>query len=714
MSYVLGIDIGGTFTDCVAVETDRGAARASHVEIGKASSTPPDFETGFVDSISTVASRYALTPSAMLGSTTAIYHGCTVGTNALVEGRTAKVGLLSTRGHRDAIFIMQGGGRLSKEPPEYIAHVASHRKSDPLVPKDLCMEIDERIAFDGSVLVTLNEDRARRSIEALVERGVEAFAVALLWSTVDPRHEHRLRALIEEIAPGAFISLSSEVSQRHGEYERTVATVMNSLVGPAMNAYLRKLEVRLEEHGYRGPLQLMGCSGGLMSVEQARVLPVLTIGSGPVAGLIGSAAIANLSSASYGGDIITGDMGGTSYDVGMIVAGEPVTRATVSYEQYEYYAPTLEVRSIGAGGGSIVKWDGPTLRVGPESAGARPGPVCYGRGGEKPTVTDADLVLGYLNPDYFLGARLKLDVDGARAAYSKLGDPMGYGPEQAAAAAVRIVENQMADAIRLATIHRGYDVRDFTLYAYGGAGPVHATGVARELDLQRVIVPLSNFASGWSAFGIAASDAIVIAELGAALASPFDAETLNDHWRHLEDQAQQKMSAQGISANKVSIERFVDMRYTLQVNEIQVRAAPGHYTSASVDTLVAAFEREYERLFGSETGYADAGFTISGLRVRAAAPIGDVPFMQIAAASNGARPGGWPTRRVTWYEMSEVKTEDVPIISGEALAQGVEVDGPAVIEYPDTTVVLRPGDAAHVSDIGLIVDVTRKQDGGRS
>lgn len=704
MAYIIGVDIGGTFTDCIIIHTQpAGAAEDSvSVRIGKASSTPPDFQTGFIDALHVAAHQFDVDIREILENAQGIYHGCTVGTNALVEHRTAKVGLLATRGHSDSIFIMRAGGRLKWMPAEYIAHVAGQTKPEALVPKHLCEEVDERIAFDGNVLVELEEEGAKVAIQRLLNQGVEAFAVSLLWSTANNTHEQKIRTLIQEMAPDTYISLSSEVIPRSGEYERMVATVVNSLIGPPMDAYLKQLEEDLKELGYFNPVQLMSCSGGLIDSSYARVLPVLTVGSGPVAGLIGVANLANNTCVGGGVNVITADMGGTTLDVGLISKGVPVNRPTASYGQYEYFVPTLDVRSIGAGGGSIIHSDAEAMHVGPQSAGARPGPACYDQGGIEATITDANVVLGYLNPDYYLGGKVKLNLDAARTALEKAGAPLKYGAEQTAAAAARIVDNQMADAIRLATIQQGYDARDFTLYAYGGAGAAHATAIAEEIGIQKVIIPLSNFAAGWSAFGIAAADALVVQETAVGMTSPFNHDLLNEHWSALEEIVTDRLVEQGVSRQLIKIERFADMRYSMQVNQIEVKAPAGVYDTMTVKELVSQFEQDYERLFGKGSGYAAAGIALTALRLKGSAKLSGLRFDEINSGDVGTGPADKGSRAVIWYERG-LEPEMTAVYAGQMLKAGERIVGPAIIEYPDTTIILRLGNAAHIDEIGCVV-----------
>jgi N-methylhydantoinase A len=697
---IIGVDIGGTFTDAIVLDS------GGRVVIGKASSTPPDFEQGFIDSVAAVAERLGIGLRELLAGADGVFHGCTVGTNALVENRAAKVGVITTRGHRDSLFMMQGGGRFVGLSPETVAHVAVQRKPEPLVAKDLVVEVDERVGFDGQVVVELNLDGARTAISRLLEQGVESFAVSLLWSIVNPAHEQAIAELLAELAPTAFVSTASSLISRSGEYERTVATVMNSLIGPVMQRYLGALQDRLRSEGYTRTLQLMSCSGGLMDAAYARERPFLTIGSGPVAGLIGAA---NLSRASSTGsdsvDVITADMGGTTFDVGVIRHGQPLSRTTTRLGQYEYFVPTLDVRSVGAGGGSLIRYDEGrgTLRVGPQSAGSRPGPAAFGRGGTEATVTDADLVLGYLNPDYFLGGAMALDRAAAAAALTRAGAPMGFDAERTAAAAAQIVDSQMADAIRLASVQQGYDPREHTLYAYGGGGPVHATALARELGVTRVVIPLSDLASGWSAFGVVSSDAVVVEDLPLVMNHPFDPASLNDGFGVLEQRVWEVLDRQGITRAAVQLDRSADIRYGVQINNVSVALPSGSYTGDHMRRLVEDFEAEYARLFGADTGYAAAGFVMSSIRLQARAPLSDYRIVPGSGGNGDHRhPPQKGERGVIFYERGGDRVT-TPIYDGAGFGAGMVVSGPAIVEFPDTTLVLRERETATVDGLGSVV-----------
>jgi N-methylhydantoinase A len=700
--YTIGVDIGGTFTDCVALDAD------GNVAIGKVSSTPPEFQRGFIGSIGEVANRIGLSPAELLAQTDAILHGCTVGTNSLVEKRTAKVALLVTAGHRDTIYMMRAGERLVGSHPQEIAHLAGHYKPEPLVPKSLVVEIEERMATDGQVVIALDEDRARETIRSLVADGVEAFAIALLWSTASDVHERALARIVAEEAPAAFVSVSSEVVPRVGEYQRTVATLINAMIGPVTSEYLGRLEHELAAVNYPGSLSIMTCAGGLIDVARARRMPLLTIGSGPVAGLIGAGRLARAAAAGdiavATGDInvLTGDVGGTTFDVGVIRRGEPVTRTTTRYDQYEYFVPTLDVRSIGSGGGSIVAFDEDTrsLRVGPRSAAAVPGPAAYGRGGDKATVTDAAVVLGYLNPKHFLGGALSLDTEAATAALERAGAPLGFTAVETAAAAMRIVDDQMADAILLSSTQQGYDPRACVMYAFGGGGGTHCPMVAQKLGISTTVIPLGDLAAGWSAFGVAAADAMIVQDMALLMPSPFDPEQLNQAWSELEDKVVGALPS-SLPANSVHLDRFVELRYRQQVNELRIPAPRGVYGKADIDALTAAFEQEYELLFGVGSGYPTAGFMITSLRVTARTSVTDHEFVAAGVGDYvDVEPTGW--RDVVWYELGTAPRR-TPVYDGGGLKPGDRVAGRAIIEFIDTTVVLRQGQRAVVDARSSIV-----------
>src|SRR5215470_12626304 len=529
--HIIGIDTGGTFTDCVVMDADGRIATA------KAPSTPDDFSEGVMESLRLAGERLGLTTEGLLRETARLALGTTVGTNAMLQRRGARVGLITTRGHRDVIHIMRGARGVPGLNNVQVLHFPESGKPDPIVPKPLIAEVSERVDCKGQVVVELNETEAEAAIRTLVAKGVEAIAICFLWSFKYPEHERRVKAL----------------------YERTVATVLNAYLGPVMSRYLGRLESRAQTAGLRYPLQVMQCGGGVIPAAESARRAFLTLDSGPVAGVLASQYLGGIIGHKH---IIATDMGGTSFDVGLVWDGEPVASYQSVVHQYEYFVPRIDIRSIGSGGGSIVWVDdvSGTMRVGPISAGAMPGPACYARGGTQPTVTDADLLLGYIDADYFLGGRLRLDRDGARAAFEPIATRVGMGLIETAAGAVRVVEHQMADLIRKATVQKGYDPRDCVVYAYGGAGPVHAGVYARELGAQSVVVPLGGLCSLWSALGAASADLLHIYEAVDIQSSPFDAARVMERFRELEAQGVAQLSADGIAPGDGRLVRSADIR----------------------------------------------------------------------------------------------------------------------------------------------------------
>ncbi|SFO51148.1 N-methylhydantoinase A [Pseudonocardia ammonioxydans] len=401
MSFVIGIDIGGTFTDAFATDT------TGRVFSAKSPSTPPDFERGMLNAIDELAGAVGVSSSQLLGETAYICHGTTATLNALVTGDVAKVGFLTTVGHSDSIMIMNLEGRYAGRGSDYIKAMSRTSKPEPLVPRGQIREIVERVDYKGEVIVSLDESKAKQAIRELLAEGVEGFAVSLLWSFRNPAHEQRLRELIAEQAPEAYVGLSSELSPRIREYPRNVTTIMSTQVGPKLRDYLRPLSAELSDRGFTGSLLVMQGSGGAINAADAPDRAITTIGSVLTGGLVGCR---NLGAQLGHRNIISTDIGGTTFLVGMIVDGEPVKSTTTVLNQHTISTPMVKVNTIGAGGGAIAWVDsGGNLKVGPRSAGARPGPACYGQNGTEPTVTDADLVLGIVNPDNFLGGRQKLD-----------------------------------------------------------------------------------------------------------------------------------------------------------------------------------------------------------------------------------------------------------------------------------------------------------------
>jgi N-methylhydantoinase A len=701
MPYIIGIDTGGTFTDCVVMDAN------GRMTTAKAPSTPDDFSEGVMESLRLGAERLGLTTEALLRDTARLALGTTVGTNAMLQRRGARVGLITTKGHRDVIHIMRGARGVPGLNTTQVLHFPESGKPDPIVPKPFIAEVSERVDCKGQVVVELNEDEAEAAIRKLVAKGVEAIAICFLWSFKHPEHERRVKAMVERLAPDVFVCCSADLIPRWGEYERTVATVLNAYLGPVMSRYLGRLESRAQAAGLRYSLQVMQCGGGVIPAAESARRAFLTLDSGPVAGVLASQYLGGIIGAKH---IIATDMGGTSFDVGLIWDGEPVASYQSVVHQYEYFVPRIDIRSIGSGGGSIIWIDdvSGTLRVGPISAGAEPGPACYGRGGTQPTVTDADLILGYVDPAYFLGGRLRLDADKARASLVPMAARLGMGLVETASGAVRVVEHQMADLIRKATVQKGYDPRDCVVFAYGGAGPVHAGVYARELGAQGVVVPLGEICSLWSALGAASADLLHIYEAVDILSSPFDPARVLAHFAELEARGLAQLRADGIDTGMMRLTRSADIRYKGQINEVEVPVTDGQLDATALAQLVADFHRRYETVYGKGAGFREARVEIVTYRVRASA-VSAKPRIIAAregdrAPANDARVGARP---VYWAELGDFET--TPVFLGERLIAGNVVPGPAIIQAPDTTIVVHPFESARIDPYGnVLIDFGRK------
>lgn len=699
MTYYLGVDIGGTFTDCVAVDDEGRVSYAKTPSTHGDGSSPVE---GVVTGLELLATEAGMTLAELLDRTDRLSHGTTIGTNLVVERKGAKVGLVATAGHGDALLMMRGAGRSAGVSKDRVFSVHATDRPAPLVLRSRVAEVSERVAADGAVLAPLDEEDARARIRALVAGGdVEAIAIVLLWSFRHPAHEERLREIVEAEAPGAFVSVSSETSPRQGEYERTVATVINSYVGPSSSAYLSELAEELGRQGLARPPFIMQANGGVVPVEVARGLPLSTIGSGPAGGLAGTAAIAAASGHPH---VIATDMGGTSFEVGLVVDGAPLLAGQQVLDRYTFHLPHLDLRSIACGGGSIARVDphSGALRVGPESAGSDPGPACYGRGTE-PTVTDADVVLGLIDPDRFLGGRMRLDRDAAVRAVERVAGPLGLPVEATAAGIVHVNSVSAATLIRQRTIEQGLDPRDFALYAFGGAGPVHAFAFAAELGVREVVVPLGNGASTLSAYGIAASDATRTFEQECRVRAPFDAAALAAVVDAVEQRALEALGEAGFDPGSVHLERTALMRYAEQfLQELPVGISSGPIDTTACEDLAARFDAEYARLYGEGARAVFQAVEVFAVRVLARVALG---FATAEAGRDGRPPedraGADSTRQVYWpHESAWV---DTAVHQGGALGPGVAIAGPAILEEPLTAVCVPRGQRLHRDALGSLV-----------
>jgi N-methylhydantoinase A len=698
MKYYCGVDIGGTFTDAVIMDED------GRITLGKVSSTPPNFSEGFLNAVQDAAGRIGLGLDELLAQTELLLHGTTVGTNVLVQMRGARTGLITTRGHRDAMIMMRSAGRSAGLPVDRLLHVSRHKKPDPIVPATRIKEVSERVDWAGDVILALNEDEARAAVQELLDDGVEAIAISFLWGFVHPEHELRVKEIVQELAPGMFVTCAHELIAKHGEYERTAAAAINAFIGPATSNYVREIDEATTGRGYVHPLLIMQAAGGVAPADEVIVKPLFTIASGPVGGVTGSAYLAQHLGHE---NVIAGDMGGTSFDVGIIADGQPIASSETIINQYTFFMPRLDIESIGSGGGSIV-WVDPhtgTLRVGPQSAGAQPGPACYGRGGEEPTVTDCDLFLGRYNPETFLGGGLQLDLAAAKGAIERVAAEIGMDPVEAADGALRIVETQMGDLMRQMTVERGRDPRDFVVYGFGGAGAAHAVEFAREIGCSQVVIPLGDLASAWSALGVMSSDVLHVYEHSELVPAPFDPAILNRRFGELEDIARAQLEKEGFAPDDMELTRIVEMKFNLQIHQVDVPVPAGELSGKDAEDQVDRFFARYEQLYGEGSAFPDAGSQIGLFRVLARGKVRTPELPEVAAGE--AKVSG--TRSVYWRAYGEFRDTDV--YAGRDLGFGASVPGPAIIDYPDTTVVLPPGSEANIDRFGnVLIDVAAVTD----
>ncbi len=709
--YYIGVDIGGTFTDLVLMD-DSGDTR-----FYKTPTTPGDLKVGVFDALRLVAEDLGLTTRPegqnslprggaedagravrpLLSQVAHFGHGTTQITNALLQRKGVKTGLITTKGFADTIFIQRMMGLAAGLTDDEARHYSHRSLPVPIVPRNLVREVAERVDFAGAEVVPLSESGAVEAVRDLVGQGVEAIAVCFLWSFMNPKHEKQVQAIITREAPGVFVSISSELLPVMGEYERTSATVMNAYLAPITATYIKDLTGSLGQAGLKGKLCIMNSMGGVTTATEAAETAVHLLSSGPVGGVLGSI---SLGKALGIDNIVATDMGGTSFDVAVIADGKPTVAGLSEFSKYHISIPMVEVSSIGAGGGSIARVENGEVKVGPQSASARPGPVCYDRGGVFPTVTDADLILGIIDANYFLGGRIKLARDKAEQAIAEhIARPLGLNTVEAAAGIRRIVDSHMADLLRAYTLERGHDPRDFVVFAYGGAGPTHCASYAAELGAKQLIVPVT--ATVHSAYGALGADLKYTFEMTDLLRTPpyfqrasehLDVDRVNRNFSALEERGIAALRRNGITDEKMVFKRTLCMLYRRQAHEIPVSIPWQRLGPPEIDELVGMFERAYEDLYGKGTAYKEAGIEIRRFRLDA---IGLLPKPALRKHTAGkADPSAalLGERQVYFNEISgSARTK---VYDGSRLAAGNVAGGPAVLQYPGTTVVIPPGQRA--------------------
>jgi N-methylhydantoinase A len=667
MAWRIGVDSGGTFTDVCLFDDASGA-----VEVWKVSSTPDDPSRGIAQGVQEGLARIGAT-AADVGY---FGHGTTVGTNALIQHRGVKTGLITTDGFRDLLEI----GR-QKRPELYDIQAD---KPDILVSRDLRLEVPERIRHDGTVEIPLDEAAVRRAAAALRGAGVQAIAVSFLYGFVRRDHEAAAMRIVAEECPGIFLCAGHDVAPEFREYERLSTAVVNAYLGPVMQRYIARLAARLTELGITVAPHLTQSNGGVTGFDAAARLPVRTVLSGPSTGVVGAQAIGRLAGFP---DIITFDMGGTSSDVALLANGTCRLASEAVVHGYPIKAPMLDIHTVGAGGGSIAYVDaGGLLKVGPRSAGADPGPVCYGRGNAEPTVTDANVVLQTLNPVTLLGGRMPIRQDLAHAAISRLAERLGLDVMATAQGILAVVTANMARAIRVISVQRGHDPRDYTLMAFGGAGPLHAARLARELDIGRVLVPRSP--------GILCAMGLLLTDLRAdfattrlALLDEAAMPGIAAAFDELAARAAQWFAEEAIPTEAQSLTRTIDMRYAGQNYELPIAMPAGPVTPGTLAALAAGFAAAHQRMYGFVA--ADEPVQLVTYRLEAAGAVPKAAFAPQADAGPDATPAIIGTRDVWLPEAGGFVS--CAVYDRALLKAGNRITGPAIVEQMDATTVILPG-----------------------
>ena len=681
MMFRIGVDVGGTYTDLVATD------EAGRTVFAKSPSTPADQSIGVMAGLEELARRLNVTRAKMLASTDRLVHGTTVATNALLERKGTKVALLTTAGHRDVIEMREGlkpdRYDLRSPPPE------------PLVPRERRFGVRERLRANGEVLIPLDAKSLDDAIAGIKQSGATSVAVCFLHSYLNPVHELAAVERLAQALPGISISRSSDVLPQIKEYERVSTTIVNAYVEPIVRRYLTSLEARLGEAGFKGSLFVVLSHGGMAPVEEASRLAAGTVLSGPAGGMSGGRRCSDLVGIP---DLVPFDMGGTSTDISLITGGQASLSADGMLAGQRIALRSLDIASIAAGGGSIASVDASrTLRVGPESAGSVPGPACYGNGGQAATVTDANVVLGYLDAAAFMGGKRPLDRAASEAAIDRIADTMDLSRVEAAAGIYRMINLNMADGIRLMTLRRGVDPRKFALLSFGGAAGLHAAEVARELEIKRFIVP--TVASVLSAWGVLTSDLrYEVSRTHYGAAARITADEVRELFAGLEQQAAGRLRSW--FSGPVEIERSAEMRYGEQIFEIDVSLDGLDWNAADlVERIEDRFHVRHEELYT----YASRGQEVVFVNARAAA-VGEVARQdegaQKAGASSVCSPrsqrqaffGGW---------------REVPVYALDDLQPAHTLTGPAIIEAETTTVLIDTGDSVSVNPLGWLDIVLR-------
>ena len=680
MAYNVAVDVGGTFTDVLAFDEESGELTEE-----KVLSTPEDPSRGVVSGVQRVCERLGITFEEL----NLLFHGTTVVTNMILENKGARVGLLTTRGHEQILHLARAW-----TPGPLYGWMALLKPDPPADPTDT-RGIGERMAADGTVISPLDEGEVRAAIHELAERGVEALAVGFLNSYVNPAHERRVREIVSELYPEMAVSISADIGQEYGEYERTLTTVINTAVQPRTLTYMNGFESSIREKNFSGSLSIVRSDGGAMSTQAVAARPIQIALSGPSGGVTGAAYLSREIGVE---DVLTLDMGGTSTDVSICLGGSELVQREMSLGYYQFKSPAADVHSVGAGGGSIAFLSkSGALQVGPASAGASPGPACYGGGGEEPTVTDANVVLHRISPNARLGRTLALDEAAARTAVGKVAEPLGMSVEEAAEAILDIVNENMHAALRVVSVERGHDPRRFGLVAFGGAGPMHANALAKLIRSRPVVIPPTP--GVMSAFGFLSSDVKnEFPETYLQLAEETPATDLKERLESLRAQAEEWLVGESVSEAERGYEFYVDCRYYLQNIQIPCRIELEELAGDDCTVLRERFEREHKSRYNFEL--PDSPLEMATLRVVGR---GKIKGVSLQPSENGA---GYDASAA--FESAERvyfggQWRETPTYTREKLLPGNVVPGPAIVAQPDTTTVIEPGYRGSVDCFGNIL-----------
>lgn len=695
MAYIVGTDVGGTCTDCVVVD-DNGK-----MTLGKALSTPPDFSGGIMDAVDVAAKELGVKIESLLENTALFLHATTMGENAIVDNTIAKAGLMTTAGHSETLFAQRGGyGRWSGLTDDEKRDPIYTDKPTPLIPLDMSKSVQQRMDRTGNVLVELDPTEVEKVVEELVGQGAETLGVCFLWSFRNPKHEEMVRDIVKRMYPKIFVTLSSEIAPQIGEYERTATVALNSCLYPPVSTYLDSLEKKLKALRFKETLLVMQAYGGLLNKKEASERAVGIIESGPVAGLVGSKITAELIGID---NVIATDMGGTTFKMGVVRKGMIEYQREPNVLRYHYALPKMDVVSLGVAGGSII-WIDSRLgapKVGPMSAGSYPGPVCYDITGEEPTITDVDLILGYLDPRFFLGGRKALNREKAVDVFErKIANPLRMDVIEAAASIYNLANNMIYDLIHKTTVQRGLDPRRFGLFAFGGTAGMHAGKWGEMLGVDKIVIP--NTASVQGAFGLVSSDVVHEYQYSKSMAVPVNLEEVRSIFNDLEKQATDILISEGFEQENIVINRSVDMLYGRQVHVVTTPIEEtGELSEKDLETIYNRFEQLYEGRYGQGSAYREAGMIISCFRLRGTGLL-KKPVSYRYEISDSKPEKAFIGLKEVYFEKEKgiLKTN---IFDFQKLLSGNKINGPAIILTPITTIVVFPNHKAYCDEFKNIV-----------